>query len=229
MKFFYVAILCVSLAWAADKPAAPASGMSTLSGKVLEVKDVDSYTYMRLQTKDGETWAAVNKSPVKKGTQVTVENATVMSNFESKTLKKKFDKIVFGTLAGPGGDLAAVHAGAGVSKSADVGDVKVAKASGPDARTVAEINTKRTELKDKNVLIRGKVVKYTPSVLGKNWIHLQDGTGSAADSTNDLTVSTKDPANVGDTILVKGLVRTDRDLGSGYFYKVLIEDAALQK
>ena len=229
MKLFLaiVVMLCASVGWTAEKPAPPQT--SSINGKVLEVKDVESYTYLRLRTKDGETWAAVAKTPVKQGAEVTIENAMVMNNFESKSLKKKFDKIVFGTLggAGAGVDLAALHSG--VAKAADVGEVKVPKATGPDARTVAEIVTKKAELKDKTVLVRGKVVKYTPEVLGKNWIHLRDGSGSATDHTNDVLVTTKDQARIGDVVIAKGVVHTDRDLGSGYSYKVLVEEATLQK
>jgi hypothetical protein len=236
----------VGIAAAADAPApakappvAPAAAPAAVApaaikGKVLEVKDVETYTYLRLKTKDGEIWAAVGKAPVKVGSEVTIENASMMYNFESKTLKRKFDQIAFGSLAGsgaaphaPGGDMAAMHAG--VSKAADVGDVKVAKATGPDARTVAEVVAKRTDLKDKTVVVRGKVVKFTPAVMDKNWIHLRDGTGSAADGTNDIVVTTKDETQIGAVVVVKGVVHTDKDLGSGYSYKVLIEDATLQK
>jgi hypothetical protein len=205
-----------------------------VNGKVLEVKDVETYTYLRLMTKDGETWAAVAKAPVQVGAEVTIENVTIMQNFESKTLKRNFDRIVFGSLvssgtsaAAAGGDLAVLHAG--VTNTLDVGDVKVAKATGPNARTVAEIATRRTELKDKAVVVRGKVVKFTPAVLGMNWIHLRDGSGSASDGTNDVLVTTKDEAKIGDVVSVKGVVHTDRDLGSGYSFKVLIDDATLQK
>ena len=111
----------------------------------------------------------------------------------------------------------------------DVGDIKVPKASGPDARTVAEVITKRIELKDKTVLVRGKVVKFTPEILNKNWIHLRDGSGSASDNTHDLIVTTNDQAKVGDVVVVKGVVHVDKELGSGYAYKVLIEEATLQK
>jgi hypothetical protein len=230
-----VAIAVMSFAsagWAAA-PAKPPAAPS-LTGEVLEVQDVDSYTYLRLKTKEGETWAAVNRAPVQKGAQVTIESPAVMTNFESKTLNRKFDKIVFGMLAGTGaggagkgGDLTALHAG--VAKPADAGDVKVAKATGANARTVAEIVTKSAELKDKTIVVRGKVVKFTPEVLGKNWVHLRDGSGSAADNTNDVLVTTKDQAKIGDVVLVTGVVHTDRDLGSGYSYKVLIEEATLKK
>ena len=117
----------------------------------------------------------------------------------------------------------------GMAKAADVGDVKVAKATGPDARTVAEIVGRKGELKDKPVVVRGKVVKFTPGILGKNWIHLRDGTGSQADGTNDVLVTSLAETKVGDVVVAKGIVRTDVNLGSGYAYKVLVEEATLTK
>jgi hypothetical protein len=88
--------------------------------------------------------------------------------------------------------------------------------------------TKSAELKDKPVLVRGKVVKYNAAIMGKNWIHLRDGSGSAADGSNDLIVTTAHQAKTGDVVTAKGIVRTDKDFGSGYAYKVLVEDATLQ-
>jgi len=123
----------------------------------------------------------------------------------------------------------AVHMRAGAAKAVDVGNVKVPKATGPDARTVAEIVAKGSELKDKPVAVRGKVVKYTPGVLGKNWVHLQDGSGSASDGTNDVLVTTKDETKIGDVVLARGTVRTDVNIGSGYAFKVVVEEAKLQK
>src|SRR5664279_2749842 len=161
----FVLLCTLGAAWAADKPVMPPQATSTISGKVLEVKDVEIYTYLRLQTASGEVWAAVSKAPVKVGTDVMVANATLMRDFESKTLKKTFPEIYFGSIAAPGaqpaaasGDMAAMHAN--MAKGTDVGNVKVAKATGPDARTVAEVIAKRTELKDKTVVIHGKVVKF---------------------------------------------------------------------
>lgn len=234
MKLFFAVfmLLFASAGWSADQPTSPPAPV--LKGKVLETMDVDIYTYVRLKTADGETWAAVGKAPLKKGAKITIENPMVMTNFESKALKKTFPKIVFGTLAGAGapaavagGEMGAAHASA--PKAAAIGDVKVPKATGPDARTVAEVITKSAELKDKTVLIRGKVVKYSAAIMGKNWIHLRDGSGSAADNTDDLLVTTMDQAKVGDVVLIKGVVHTDKDFGSGYAYKTLIEEAKLQK
>jgi len=124
-------------------------------------------------------------------------------------------------------DMSTMHPNIGTP--AESGDIKVPKATGPDARTVAEIVTGAAKLDKKTVVVRAKVVKFTPEVMGKNWMHVRDGSGKAADNTNDVLISTKDSAKVGDVVLVRGVVRTNVDIGAGYFYKVLVEDASLQK
>ena len=227
-------IVAATSAWAADQPARVPPGFTVITGEVLEIRDVESYTYLRLKTKDGETWAAVGRAPVGQGAVVTVEKAVAMKNFQSKTLQRVFPTIYFGTLAGAAGstrgarsEMAAAHSGLASTPAA--GDSQVSKATGANARTVAEIMTKSAELKDKPVLVRGKVVKYNPGIMGKNWIHLRDGSGSEANNTNDILVTSLNYAKVGDVVTVAGIVRTNKDFGAGYAYKVMVEDATLQK
>lgn len=234
-KILAVCLLAaVPLAWSAGAPSPAAAPPATASmapgvtGEVMEVQNVESYTYLRLHTAQGDTWAAVPTAKVAKGDKVTVQNPMVMNKFESKALKKTFDTILFGTL---GTAAAAPAAGPHAMAAMPVAepDAKVAKATGPNARTVAEITGKPADLKDKPVLLRGKVVKYNPSIMGKNWAHLRDGSGSAKDNTNDVLVTTKEQVKLGDVVTVKGVVRTDKDFGAGYTYKVLIEDATVQR
>jgi hypothetical protein len=223
-------IVAATLVSAAGKPAPVAPASTVVKGEVLEVLEAGSYVYLRLKTKDGEAWAAINKSPVSKGAQVTVEIATEMKNFKSTALNRTFPVVYFGYLAGtaPGGsDMAMPHTSA--AAPTDVPDVLIPKATGANAATVAEIVTKRAALKDKPVVVRGKIVKYNSAIMGKNWIHLRDGSGSAADNTNDILVTTANAAKVGDIVTAKGIVRIDKDFGAGYSYKVLIEDATLEQ
>jgi hypothetical protein len=222
-------LIISTLAWAQSSPAsAPATG-TVVKGKVLEIKDVASYTYLRLMTKDGETWAAINKVPVKQGADVTIENVMVTHDFKSRTLNKTFPTIIFGTLAGgQGAGYGMPMAHSGTTPAAVAGDVHVAKAKGANAYTVAEINMEGAKLKGKTVLLRGKVVKYNPEIMGRNWIHLQDGSGSSAANTNDILVTSKNQVKLGDVVTVSGVVSTDKDFGAGYYYKVLVENATLQ-
>ncbi len=208
----------------------PAARPAPLQGEVLEVLDVDGYTYLRLKTRDGEAWAAVTTAPVKKGAQVSITEPAVMQNFESKTLKRRFDRIVFGQLAAPGAPPTGPHAAMPAMPAAPpAAPIRVAKATGADAKTVAEVVKGKAGLKDKAVLVRGQVVKVNLAIMGKNWLHLRDGSGSASDGSNDVIVTTKDSAAVGDVVSARGTVRTDVTVGPGYAYEVLIEDAALRK
>ena len=235
------ALSALLLAAAFAAQAAPPQPANTLKGEVLEIKNVEGYTYLRLKTAGGETWAAVPTTTVKTGARVTIAQSMTMQNFESKTLNKKFDKIVFGQIAdpsaGPAGPAAtsmpsmpSMPAASSMLQAAPaVKGILVDKASGPDARTVAEVVAGKAKLKDKTVLVRGQVVKVNSGIMGKNWLHLRDGSGSAADGSNDILVTTKDAAVIGDIVSAKGMVRTDVNLGAGYAYAVLIEDAALRK
>lgn len=232
MKHFIATSLIVAAsftAWAADPLASKAQAKGMISGEVMEVKNVDSYTYLRLKTKDGETWVAVSTAAVKKGATVTIENTMVMNNFESKTLKKTFPTIVFGSLGGAAGAASPSALGSKMAMltASDAAPIKVAKATGANAYTVADVVSKSVQLKDKPVKVNGQVVKYNAGIMGKNWVHLRDGSGTSAKNDNDILVTTAASAKVGDLVTASGVVRNDKDFGAGYSYKVLIEEATL--
>jgi hypothetical protein len=196
---------------------------NTVQGKVLEVKNTESYTYLLLKAGGQDTWVAVNLSNVKVGSAVTVENTMEMRNFESKALKRTFPSILFGNLKEEGAANTKPHASA--IDSGVAMDVKVAKATGPNGRTVAEVSNGSKALSDKTVEIHAKVVKVNTGIMGKNWVHLRDGSGKSDDGSNDLLVTTKADIAVGSTVTAVGMVRTNKDFGSGYAYKVMLEDA----
>jgi hypothetical protein len=76
-----------------EKKEAVAS--SSVSGKVVETIDSGRYTYVRLENNGKEIWVAVYKVKVVVGENVSFKPGIEMVNFESKTLKRKFDKIIF--------------------------------------------------------------------------------------------------------------------------------------
>ncbi len=250
------------VALAGTHEGAPAEGgsnsdVTSVTGTILETMDAAGYTYLKLKTAEGETWAAVNESKVEVGQTVTVLNPMPMKGFESKTLNRTFDVILFGTLAPGAGaglvagtsaapaipaatggmgaappevpaSMAAQHAAA--ASGPDVTEkISVAKAEGADGRTVAEVFAQRATLKGKSVTIRGKVVKLNSGIMGKNWIHLRDGSGSPDGKDNDVTVTTNDTVAKGDVVVVKGTVAVDRDFGAGYTYTLVVEDAKVSK
>jgi len=94
-------------------------------------------------------------------------------------------------------------------------------------KTIGEIWNERQALAGQTVTFRGEVVKRPPPrIMGRNWIHLRDGTTGEGD-IGELTVTTSASPEVGSTILVSGTVFIDRDFGYGYRYDLLIEDASI--
>jgi hypothetical protein len=106
--------------------------------------------------------------------------------------------------------------------------MKVKKATGPNAYTVAEIFKNKGRLNGKKVVIRGKVVKVSSGIMNRNWIHIQDGTGSHMTGDNDLVVTSDAIPAVGDTVIVRGTMQKDRDFGSNYKYAVIVEKAEIE-
>jgi hypothetical protein len=213
-----------------------------LQGQVQEVIDGGSYTYLRIRTRNsGDVWAATMPMKLQKGASVVIADPMVMTDFHSKALNRTFDEIVFGT-AKPAGatTLPAAKAAAptpaaqthpsphgSAAKEQAVAVGKVDKATGAEGRTVVEVYQQSKQLAGKNVQVRGKVVKVSTNIMGKNWVHLRDGTG-AADGSNDLLVTTTQTPKVGDVVLARGVVRVNADFGSGYSYPVLVEKATLK-
>ena len=214
-------------------PGHPAMGSTAannlgakVTGTIAETFDAAGYTYLKLKTAGGEEWAAVRQTPVKKGQTVTMNVQMTAEKFESKTLKRTFDRILFGSLEGDA-PIAQQHMAA--PAAADNTPINVSKAEGADAKSVAEVWSARESLKDRNVVVRGKVVKFLGGIMGKNWIHLRDGSGSSDKADNDVTVTTNDVAAVGDVVTVSGVVHVDKDFGAGYRYPVIIEEAKVSK
>ncbi|MBA4071958.1 MAG: nucleotide-binding protein [Gemmatimonas sp.] len=229
-----------------DAPATPADAKApapagALAGSVLQKLDAPPYTYLLVKTTQGETWAAVPQAAVATGANVRVYNPMLMTKFESKALKRTFDEIYFGTLSPDGSDAASAggpatmadgtnpHAGVAVPPAEPVKVGKVEKAAGADAYTIAEAWARKDALAGKIIAIRGVVVKYNAQVMGKNWVHLQDGSGNAANNTSDITVVTMDETAKGQTITIRGTVKTSKDFGAGYKYAIIIEDAKIVK
>jgi hypothetical protein len=98
----------------------------------------------------------------------------------------------------------------------------------PGGRTIAEVWAAR-DLADKPVVVRGKVVKFRAGIMGTNWMHIRDGSGSEANGDHDLTVTTDDTAAAGDVVIVSGTLRRDKDFGAGYVYPVIVEKAKISK
>jgi len=223
---------------AASAPASPPAAPGGFTGTVTETMNASGYTYVQVDTGSQQLWAAAPEFAVAVGDEVTVPPAAPMTNYHSKTLDRTFETVFFAGAIYPAGSAPSPAAGmAGMSgegvpaghpggqvapaAAADVDLTGIAKAEG--GNTVGELLGDMAAFGGKEVTLRGKVVKYNSGIMGKNWLHVQDGTGG--EGSNDLTVTTQAAAKVGDTVLIKGTAITDKDFGYGYKYAFIIEEA----
>jgi len=180
--------------------------------------DAPNYTYVRVKSSTGEVWAAGARFKVAVGDRLTVPLDTPMENFESKSLKRTFPLIYF--INGLTSD-----SGAQPAAAAPAVPIKVDPVQG--GTSVADVWAGRKALSGKSIKVRGRVLECNGGILGRNWIHIQDGTGSPKEGTDDLTVTSDAAATVGSVVTFAGTIAVDKDFGAGYAYPVMLESGAI--
>jgi hypothetical protein len=204
----------------APVPTAPAPS-DDLSGTIVTTMDAGGYTYAQLDRGGTKIWVAGPETKLVVGTTLSKMAGQLMTDFRSNTLNRTFDQIYF-VAAFPGAAPAAAPVTAAPPATTGA-DEKVAAA--PGGKTVAAVWAGKDALKGKAVVVRGKVVKLNNGIMGKNWVHLRDGSGT--NGTNDLLVTTQDTVKLGDVVTASGSIATHQDFGAGYSYEVMIENATL--
>ncbi len=213
-----------------DASKAPATP-SEIKGSVVETIDTAGYTYVLINTGDDEVWAAAPAFAVTEGDEVTVAEPMAMVDYTSKTLERTFDVVYFsgsirnanqpaGTPALPAG-----HPSLTADKPEEPVIAAIEKTEAD--LTVEMVFLQKDTLVGSKIEIVGRVTRYSPGILGKNWLHIQDGSGSSADGSDDLTITTDATVAVGDIVTVTGVLVADKDFGSGYAYDLIIEDAQI--
>jgi hypothetical protein len=238
--FLSLGLLAACSGKAVDPPAGSAAGSRAAQpvashavadrpeqaqGTVLETMDAGNYTYVRVKTATSEIWAAASPFKVAVGDQVVVPLDSPMANFHSPSLNRDFDLIYFAAAITRAGE--AAPSGPPHPSATEGAQMTERISPAPGGTSIADIWANRASLGGKSVTVRGKVVKFNGAILGVNWLHIQDGSGSAKDGTNDLTITSTGGANVGDVVTVTGPVSLDKDFGAGYAYAVMIEKATV--
>jgi hypothetical protein len=230
----------------ADDPAlATPVPEGMVRGTVLETMDSGGYTYVLVETDQDQRWAAAQQTDVSVGDVVQMGAGMPMADFTSKTLDRTFDVLYFidglqnlsepAAAAAPGAAaLPEGHPATGmppghpsVDTAGDTAAADTSVAALEPGQDIAWVYANKDSLAGQQVSLRGTVVKYNEGILGWNFIHLQDGSGDAADGSNDLTVTSNATTAVGETIVVTGTVILDKDFGAGYAFPTMIEDATI--
>jgi len=199
--------------------------------KVEEVIQTSNYTYLKVTENGTENWIAVTRQEAQPGETYYYDKDMEMKNFESKELSRTFETIYFVQEISkepiPAATMpmqsSANHKGKiSVEKKAGI---SVAPSDG--SISIAQVYANRNEYAGKVIKVKGQVVKINEEVMGKNWIHIQDGSGESDDY--DLAVTTLDGMKMDDIVTFEGTITLNKDFGAGYFYEIIMEDASLVK
>lgn len=193
-----------------------------------EILQANAYTYLRVKDNGKEDWIAVTKMEnVEKGQTLYYTGAMEMKNFHSTDLDRDFESVWFvQTISDQPLTGTPMMSGkmphSNVKPKADE-SISIKPVAG--GITIAQLFDNKSEYESKDVKIKGKVVKVNNGIMGRNWVHIQDGTGS--EKNYDLTVTTDAQVQVGQIVLAEGYVSLNKDFGSGYTYDIILENAKL--
>ena len=191
--------------------------------KVIEKIPAGGYVYIKVLEKEKEYWMAIPGRPVEIGaTYYYDEGAMEMGKYESKSLNRTFENIVFAQ---------GIREAKNAVKKTEKRIVNKGKSNvvnvdkAPNGIRIATLFENLKEYQNKQVIIKGQVIKVNNGILGVNFIHLQDGTKGNGEF--DITVTSNHKFKVGEVVTIKGTVVLNKDFGSGYTYDVLIEKAVI--
>lgn len=186
------------------------------------------YTYLSVNDGDESYWIAVSGKDFEKGETIYFKSFLEMNDFKSKELDRTFESILFvnefsrepdGLDKGP---LKGSETSSPRKNLMDtlIDSIKIAPA--PGGVSIAELYGSAEKYKDSKVIVRGQIVKINRDVMDRNWVHIMDGTRI---DRSDLTFTTGEDFQIGDTVTVRGKVAVNKDFGAGYVYPLIIEEA----
>ena len=214
---------------------------------VEEAVQTSQYTYLRLTevgnpaAKTADTlWVAATMMETKKGDTLYYKGGFPMANFKSKELNRSFKSVLFldslsskpdfglkEKLIGNGHNPMSSTSMGGASGTPKIEKIEVKIPATAGITTIADLYAKKAAMAGKTVKVKGQVTKFSADIMNTNWLHIQDGTDK--DGKFDLTITTGETLKVGDVVCFEGKISVDKNIGQGYFYEVLMEDAKIIK
>ncbi|WBX72790.1 hypothetical protein PG913_07690 [Tenacibaculum pacificus] len=202
---------------------------SSNSHKIVVIEKIPAggYIYLKVLENDKKYWIAVPGRQIKIGATYYYDEGMEMKNFESKILKRTFDTVIFaqGVRDEENKTKNKIN-NRTVKKNINKRKTKVVNIEKAiNGIRISELFENPKVYQNKEVIIKGEVVKVNNGIMGVNFIHLQDGT--TGNGEYDITITTNEKVKVGDIITIKGTVILNKDFGAGYLFDVLIEKVSV--
>jgi len=233
-----------------------AKNIQGTTGTVVETMNSSGYTYMLIDSGSEKTWVAIPETKIDQGTEITYSSGMVMKNFDSKTLGRTFETIIFSSgivglknakVDGSAPDdsfstavkteqktasitTPAMEVSGGSSGAiAPYQKISVAKSDAANGYSVEEIFSQAKELNGQKIILKGIVTKVSANIMGRNWVHLQDGTGNPMKNTHDIVATSSEQPPINSEVTIEGILTAEKDFGAGYKYAAIIEEAVIIK
>lgn len=185
--------------------------------KVLEVLPTEKYIYLKVVENEEEYWVAAGKQNVEVGDRYFFRGGLLKTNFESKEYNRVFEKVYLVS------KLVSENHGQSSHNNTPSKEIKkdIEKVEG--SLLIKEIIEQASALEGKEVQITGECTKLNANIMGRNWIHLKDG----SKDDYDFIITSEQAIPEGHVATLKGTLALNRDFGSGYRYEILIENGTI--
>jgi len=199
-----------------------------LNGIIQEAIQTSNYTYCLVKEGSSEYWIAFTKMQVEEGRPIYFNKGLEMKDFPSKELDRTFPTVFFIQAVSTNPNATASQKKGMIQPSKQPQktkivkkEIKVEKADG--GISIAELYANKEKYAGKKVIVRGKVTNCTILIMGRIWIHIQDGTDS--NGNFDLAITSMETINVDAVATFEGIIALEKDFGAGYKYDVIMEEA----
>ena len=190
-----------------------------------EVLPTTKYVYVRMKEGAEEFWIATTKQEVIVGKSYFYRGGLMKTNFQSKEYNRTFDKLYLISQLVPsdhGSSGAGMPGAAPMAASEQSAAVHV---SSEGSVKIADLVANPKKYEGRSIQISGTCTKVNPMIMGRNWIHLKDG----SKDDYDLVITTDAVVPEGHAVTMVGTVVLKKDFGAGYNYDILLEGGMVVK
>jgi len=189
-----------------------------------EVLDTEKYSYLNVSEDGDKYWIAIPRKEVQVGSTYFYKGGLLKKNFESKEYNRVFETIYLVSEVIPHPSNIASSERIDQSKKDEISSEPVSVDPVEGSIKLAELFADPDKYNGKLIQVTGKCVKVNPQIMGRNWVHIQDGSGKGL----DLTITTTENVNLDAIVTFKGTIALNKDFGAGYKYDVIMETASLR-
>ncbi|MBK8635868.1 MAG: SH3-like domain-containing protein [Saprospiraceae bacterium] len=189
-----------------------------------EVLPTERYVYLNVTEGTEKFWIATSKQEVKVGATYFYKGGLLKTDFESKEYNRVFDKIYLVPSIVDANHAQAVDmANATAAPNATGPETKIAKLVPGASVKIADLVSNKKKYANQTIQVTGECTKLNPNIMGRNWIHLKDG----SKDQYDFVITSAIPVPVGQMVTMVGTVILDKDFGAGYRYDLILENATI--